>query len=210
MQICKLCNFAILCCFWAGCALTTAAQTPTQLIVTAQAAVIRSLPSTKGKVLGTVKKNAVLDVYAAEPVNKWYLITDGKLHGWISGKLTTLLEGSDKIASPTGKWDPGPGWEIYGPLEARQAFHKSAITISGSVVRVWDKKWTPTGQLFGYLAIDCAKFKFLLLQIIEYDQAGNVVKERDFTDVAAPAPITPDTVIFNLSKAVCKPNVDIY
>lgn len=200
---------------------------PQIVVVIADKANLRSEPKAKAKVVGSVKKDFVLDVYAYEPNEHWYLVKSGKVVGWIKESLvTSTIKALDDLASlpdlPFSDFDvkrlikeqAAHGWDLISSTEKQTKiyFYKpSMLQRSGSVVRVWAKAIASSfaDETDNFLIINCTRYEFAILNSIKHKPDGTV-ETTDYKGMNRLAPISPDSIIFSISRVVCKKALEIY
>lgn len=176
---------------------------------------IRATPSAVARSVGTVAKGAELQVYAENKRAGWYYVTRGRLRGWIPEAAIVPVrisasadseEDLPDIPETVGTRSRVKNWTRYGTTSDDDLYYQPfTILWAESVARLWDKRISKqTGaESMTYTVIDCGRMQFTMLDSVDYDRDGRVVKSSNFKDVAKAERIVPDSAIYNLAGVIC-------
>lgn len=180
-------------------------------------ATLRETPAEKSKSAGILPKGTELQVHAEKGRTGWYYVTAGRLRGWIHDSMFVPLEistvkSSDElpdIPESVGTRTTSPetrGWKVYATSVAGDHYYKPfGILWADNIARLWTMRLAPSGEeTDNYLVIDCVRKEFMLLDSIDYDGAGKALGSTSFKSVARPSPIAPDSVVYTLSRELCR------
>lgn len=199
--------------FCAGLSISAFAQK--SVIVATEQANVRETPSAQSKVVGKVKKGNVLS--QSVTIGDWHYITFGNLRGWVH---RSTVETPVVRERPRGDFiiDPylrersyrdvyADKWvSFFSDDEEARYYNPSTMVRKGDLVKVWTK--TSNLKNFSssssYLIFDCEKYEFSILQTVEYNSDGKVVKDNDYRKIATFRSVTPESIGEILLKEICE------
>jgi len=179
------------------------------VVVTAKRANIRETPSPKSKVVGSVKLNDILPVFANE--GEWYYVTSGKIRGWVHysaiGKVNDkkLLDLSQNVIKETKE-----EWVLYAKTSDSFLYYrtKEVKEVEKDIFQFWGKQkrfsaLENKAETLMLYQVNCRLYQSKNIQMIIYNKDGSIYDSAPFAENDFKAP-TPNTYGEVLLSAFCE------
>lgn len=175
--------------------LLSASALAQNVTVISKTALIREKPTSKAKVISTVKKNDRLAVNLSTQTKGWYLVKVGNRQGWIYGNDFKVNEiDYDKLAKrygiePSKAEKKEDEWELYAKAADNFLYYRTigVKEIAKDILQIWGRQkkinsLADKSQTLFLYQVDCRINQVKASHLVIYNKEGSISLDEPMSD----------------------------